>query len=210
MALIEAEGAQAPAMTRLATELGCGLVALYSHVPSTQALLDGVAAAVVSGSEPTGGAAPAPDAEWPAWLRVQARAAWRTAMIHPRCSIAVASWPAATAAQLRAAEQLLGTLLAAGFAGPDAVRIMRALAAFLVGCLVRKVGVAPSLRADSADAAEITRPVLRAASFPHLTGLSAELAAANAEDAPDADFEFGLELLLRGMTALLAAQPPGS
>ncbi|MGB6453712.1 MAG: TetR/AcrR family transcriptional regulator C-terminal domain-containing protein, partial [Streptosporangiaceae bacterium] len=126
-----------------------------------------------------------------------------------RCTIAVAGRPPATAAQLRAAEQLLGTLLAAGFAGPDAVRIMRAVAAFMVGSLVRQVGVAPSLRADSADAAESTRPVLRAASFPHLTGLSAELAAANA-DAPDADFEFGLELLLRGMTALLAAQPAGS
>ncbi|MGB6457707.1 MAG: TetR family transcriptional regulator, partial [Streptosporangiaceae bacterium] len=76
MALIEAEGAQAPSMTRLATELGCGLVALYSHVPSTQALLDAVAAAVVSGIELTGGgAATAPDTEWLARLRVQVRAA---------------------------------------------------------------------------------------------------------------------------------------
>ncbi len=215
MALIEAEGAQPPSMTRLATELGCGLVSLYSHVPSMQALLDGVAGAVVSDIEAGGteaggtevtciGVTAAPGTGWPAQLRAQARAARRAAAAHPRCTIAVAGRLPATAALLRPAEQVLGTLRAAGFGGPDAMRIMRALAAYLVGSLVWEVGVAPTLRAT---APESTRPVLRRASFPHLTALSAELAGAGADTHPDADFEFGLELLLRGMAGLPGAHP---
>jgi AcrR family transcriptional regulator len=204
MALIESEGAQAVSMTRLATELGCGLVALYSYAPSAQALLDGVAAAIVSGievTEPTGDC-------WPARLRAQVWATRRAAAAHPRCTIAVGGRPPATAASLRPAEQALGTLRAAGFAGPDAIRILRALAAYQVGCLVLEVGVAPSLRAaDEADGTGKTRPVLRPATFPHLTALSRELAGANADTSPDADFEFGLELLLRGMTGLPGARP---
>jgi AcrR family transcriptional regulator len=198
MALIEAEGAQAVSMTRLATELGCGLVALYSHVPSTHALLDGVVGALVSGIE----VAEPPGPDWVARLRAQAEAARRVTSAHPRCTIAVAGRPPATAAALRPAEQTLGTLCAAGFSGPDAIRIMRALAAFLVGCVVLEVGVAPSLRAADPDAAGSSRPVLRRASFPQLTALVAEWPGACTDADPDALFEFGLELLLRGTAAL--------
>jgi AcrR family transcriptional regulator len=198
MALIEAEGAQAASMTRLATELGCGLVALYSHVPSTQALLDGVAVALVTGMEPT----ESPGAGWPAQLRAQARAVRRTAAAHPRCAIAVAGRPPATAASLRPAEQALGTLRTAGFGGPAATAIMRALAAYQVGSLVLEVGVAPGLRVTDTDATRRARPVLRAASFPHLTALPTEPSVGSDDACPDAGFEFGLELLLRGIAAL--------
>ena len=207
MALIEAEGAHAVSMTRLATELGCGLVALYSHVPSTQALLDGVAAAVVAGIEVT----ESPGVCWRARLRAQAQAARRGAAAHPRCTIAVAGRPSATGASLRPTERALGVLRAAGFGGPDAIRILRALAAYQVGCLVLEVGVAPALRAaDEADGVQRTRPVLRRAAFPHLAALSAEPAGDSTAPSPDADFEFGLELLLRGMAGLLGAQQAGS
>jgi AcrR family transcriptional regulator len=207
MALIEAEGAQAVSMTRLATELGCGLVALYCHVSSTPALLDGVAAALVSGIEAT----EARDARWPAQLREQARAIRRAAVAHPRCTIAVAGRPPASAASLRPAERALGALREAGFTGPDAMRILRALAAYQVGCLVLEVGVAPGVRAaDDADGARRTRPLLRPASFPHLTALSAEQAGVAEDSAPDGDFEFGLELLLRGIAALPDAHQTGN
>jgi AcrR family transcriptional regulator len=201
MTLIEAEGAQAASMTRLATELGCGLVALYSYVPSTQALLDGVASALVSAIEPTvrGGEG------WPDQLRAQAQAARRAAAAHPRCAIAVAGRPPATAALLRPAEQVLGTLRAAGFGAPDAVRISRALAAYLVGSLLREVGVSPAVRAEDPEHA---RPVLRPASFPHLSALSAAPELADCGLDPGADFEFGLDVLLRGVATLPGAHPP--
>jgi AcrR family transcriptional regulator len=204
MALIEAEGARPPSMTRLATELGCSLVALYYHVPSTHALLDGVASALVSEGE----VIEPPDADWPTRLRAQAHAARRAAAAYPRCTITVAGRPPVSAAQLRPAEQMLGTLLTAGFSGPDAVRVMRALAAYQVGSVLREVGVDEALRATDAGAS--SRPVLRTAAFPHLTALAAELADADSAARRDADFEFGLELLVRGMAGLASAHPAGS
>jgi Tetracyclin repressor-like, C-terminal domain len=202
MALIEAEGAQAASMTRLATELGCGLVSLYDLVPSTQALLDGVAAAVVAAVEPSA----APGASWPGEVRAQVRAVRRAATAYPRCTIAVAGRAPASAATLRPAEQLLVTLRAAGFGDADAVAILRALAAYQVGSLVREVGAGPGLRAEHADEAESPRPMLRHAAFPHLTALSAGPGRASPVTAGTADFEFGLDLLLRGMGALLDAR----
>ncbi len=186
MALIDAEGVQAVSMARLATELGCGLVALYSLVPSTQALLDGVARAVAPAVVPVAGPAAGRDrAGWSDAVRAQAAAARRAALAHPRCTIAVAAWPPATAASLRPAEQVVATLRAAGFSGPDALAITRVLAAYQVGCLVLEVGGNRGF--GSADG-------------------EADGGPATADAAAAADFEFGLELLLRGSAALLTAR----
>jgi AcrR family transcriptional regulator len=202
MHLIEAEGPQAVSMTRLATDLGCGLIPLYSHVPSTSALLDGIAATIMAGLD----AAPAPaaGAGWPDLMRAQARAIRQAALAYPRCSVAVAGREPATAAMLRPGEHALATLRTAGFCGQDAVRIVRAVAAYLTGSLVREVGGSAGL-SPGLERGDDRRPRLRPAAFPQITSLAAELAQAD----PDADFEFGMDLLVSGMTALLAVRVGG-
>jgi AcrR family transcriptional regulator len=201
MELIEAEGLQAASMTRLATELGCGLIPLYSHVPSTSALLDGIAATIMSG---VGSGCPADagwaDAGWADQIRAQVRAMRQAARVYPRCSAAVAGREPATAAMLRPAEHALTVLAAAGFRAPDAARIVRALAAYLTGSLVREAGARPGF-----DCEDDQRPRLRPADFPQLTGLTADLTRAD----PDADFELGLDLFVRGMDAMLAVRAGG-
>lgn len=201
MDLIEAEGPQAVSMTRLATELGCGLMPLYSHVPSTSALLDGIAATITAGLDAA--PAPAPGADWPDQMRAQARAIRQAALAYPRCSVAVAGREPATAAMLRPTEHALATLRTAGFCGQDAVRIVGAAAAYLTGSLVREVGGSTGLspRLDCDD----RRPRLRPGEFPQITSLAAELAQAD----PDADFELGMDLLVLGMKALLAVRTSG-
>jgi AcrR family transcriptional regulator len=204
MELIEAEGPQAVSMTRLATELGCGLVPLYSHVPSTSALLDGIAATIMSGVD----AGPQAGAGWADQLRAQATAFRQAARAYPRCSVAVAGRELATAPMHRPAEYALATLRTAGFCGQDAVRIVRALAAYLTGTLIREAGSTPGgapAPGTGFDGDDNRRPRLRPAEFPQITGLAAELALAD----PDADFEFGLELLVLGMDALLAVRAGG-
>lgn len=200
MELIEAEGPQALSMTRLATELGCGLIPLYSQVPSTSALLDGVAAVIISGMD----AGPPGSGGWPDQVRRQARAARQAARAYPRCSVAVAGREPATAAMHRPAEYALATLRTAGFCGEDAVRIVRAVAAYLTGTVLCEVGGAPSPGAGFDGDAD-HRPRMRPAEFPQIRSLGAELARGD----PDADFEFGLELLVLGMDALLAVRAGG-
>ena len=197
MDLIEAEGLQAFSMTRLATTLGCGLIPLYSHVPSTSALLDGIAIAIMSGID----AGPPAETSWADQMRGQVRASRRAARAYPRCSVAVAGREPATAAMLRPAEQALATLRAAGFDGTDAVRIVRAVAAYVAGSLLLELGGAagPGVEFEPRDD---RRPRPGPAEFPQISGVAAELGRADQE----AGFELGLDLLLLGMDALLAVR----
>ena len=201
MELIEAEGPQAPSMTRLATELGCGLIPLYRHVPSTSALLDGIAATIMSGVDAA--PSPGPGPAWTDQMRAQARTIRQAARAYPRCSVAVAGREPATAAMLRPAEHALDTLRTAGFGGRDAVRIVRVVAAYLMGTLLHEVGGTARPGADFDGDAR--HPRLRPGEFPQITSLAAELADAD----PDADFELGLDLLVFGMEALLAVRTGG-
>ena len=192
MELIERDGVEAVSMRRLATELGCGVMSLYSHVPSKPALLDGVAEAVMSGIE----IVPAAGDCWQQQIRAQATAFRQIARAHPRCAMVVASRPLSSARIVRPLEAALATLRAAGFGGQESVRIVRALAAYLVGSLLREAGAAPGLADASDDGSH--RPRLPAAEFPQLSELAAELS----DRDPDADFEFGLDLLLGAAAAL--------
>lgn len=194
MELIERDGVEAVSMRRLATELGCGVMSLYNHVPSKSALLDGVADAVVSGIEITS----VPGAGWQEQVRAQARAFRQMARAHPRCTMVVVSRPPSSASMVRPVEHALATLREAGFGGHDAVQIVRAFVAYILGSLLREVGVVAGLPDGDGETAGARRPQLRPAEFPQLTELSAELGTQD----PDADFEFGLDLLVHAISAL--------
>jgi AcrR family transcriptional regulator len=195
MDMIERDGIEAISMRRLATELGCGVMSLYNHVPSKSALLGGVADAVMSGIDMPSVSA----GDWPELIRTQARAFRQVARSHPRCAMLVVSRPP-SASVVRLAEDALAALRDAGFGGQDAVQIVRAVSALIMGSLLGEIGIAPGL-AD-ADDAETHRLRLRPGEFPHLTALAAELSASS----PDTDFEFGLDLLLRAAAAMQPAR----
>jgi AcrR family transcriptional regulator len=207
--LIEREGAEAVSMRRIASVLGCGVMSLYNHVPSKAALLDDVAERVMSGIEFTAD----PGAGWEDQVRAQARAFRAIARRYPRSTMIVVSRPTTSVTGLRPTENALATLREAGFGGGEAVLIMRAFVGFILGSLLREVGIAPALgdaqapsAGDTADTGDTTRRMrLDPAEFPQVTSLSAELAQRD----PDADFEFGLDLLVHAIAALLPATPAG-
>ncbi len=187
--LIEREGVTAISMRRIAGELGCAVMSLYNHVPGKDALLDGVAEHVLAGIE----VPVQPDASWQEQVRAQARAFRQIARAHPRCTMVVVSRPNTSAAALRPFEQALSTLADAGFGGADSVRMVRTFIAYVLGCLLREVGVAPSLAHPDDIARRAGQP--DPAAFPLLNSLSAELGKRD----HDADFEFGLDLLIRAL-----------
>jgi len=88
-----------------------------------------------------------------------------------------------SASIVRPAETALADLVEAGFEGQEAVRILRPFLAYIMGSLMREVGIAPGL-ADGAGVAG-ARP------------WSAELEGHD----PEADFEFGLQLLAQAVAA---------
>jgi AcrR family transcriptional regulator len=199
--MIEREGAEAVSMRRIASVLGCGVMSLYNHVPSKAALLDDVAERVMSGIEFTAD----PGAGWEDQVRAQARAFRAITRRYPRCTMIVVSRPTTSATGLRPIENALATLRAVGFGGGEAVLIMRSFVGFILGSLLREVGATPALGDARANHAAHTAPPphLDPAEFPQVTSLSAELT----HHDPDADFEFGLDLLVHAIAALLPATP---
>jgi AcrR family transcriptional regulator len=198
--MIERQGVEAVSMRRIATELGCGVMSLYNHVPSKSALLDDVAERVMSGIEFTA----APGTNWQDQVRAQARAFRAIGRRYPRCTMVMVSRPTTSVTGLRPIENALATLREAGFGGPEAVLIMRSFVGFILGSLLREVGISPALGAQAGNPAHVTpRPTLDPADFPQVTSLTAELTHHDA----DADFEFGLDLLVHAIAALL---PPAS
>jgi len=201
--LIEREGVGAVSMRRIASELGAEVMSLYDHVPSKAALLDGVAERVLSGIDVT----TEPGTSWEEQIRVQARAFWQVARVYPRSTMVVVSRPVDSAATLRPIEYALATLRGAGFGGEDAVRVVRTFVAYIVGTLVREVGVTPGLepqRPLGQDPAVLAadRPFLDPAEFPQVMSVSAALLNRDF----DADFEFGLDLLIRAVAELRPAR----
>jgi AcrR family transcriptional regulator len=199
--MIERQGVEAVSMRRIATELGCGVMSLYNHVPSKSALLDDVAERVMSGIDFTA----APGTDWQDQVRAQARAFRAIGRRYPRCTMVVVSRPTTSVTGLRPIENALATLREAGFGGPEAVLIMRSFVGFILGSLLREVGISPALGdAQAGDPAQVMpRRTLDPADFPQVTSLTAELTHHDA----DADFEFGLDLLVHAIAALLPATP---
>ncbi len=202
--LIEREGVDAVSMRRIAAQLGSGVMALYNYVPSKSALLDGVAERVMSGIDFTVD----PDASWEDQVRTQARAFRHALRAFPRCALVTVSRPATSAAELRPMEHALTLLRSAGFSDEDAVRVVRMFIGYIVGSLLREVGVAPGLvpqRPLGHDQAvlEADRPVgLNPAEFPQVTSMSAEIMHRD----HDTDFEFGLNLLVHAISELRPAR----
>lgn len=201
--LIEREGVEAVSMRRIAALLDCGVMSLYNHVPSKAALLDDVADRVISGIEFTA----MPGASWEEQVRAQARAFRAIARKYPRSTMLVVGRPTPSLTGLRPIENALATLREAGCGGNEAVLIVHAFIAFIMGSLLREVGVTPGQRDDEASGtgAMVEAGLADPADFPQVTSLAAELSRKD----PDGEFEFGLDMLVHAIAALLPAAPAG-
>ena len=167
-------------------------MSLYNHVPSKDALLDGVAEYVVSGIE----LKVEPDASWQDQVRAQARALRQIANAYPRCTMIVVSRPSNSPTAIAPFEVALATLIEAGFDATQAIGIVRVFIAYITGSMLRQVGVTPDVSTPEELGAALTPH--DPAEFPLLTSLVSELVHRDF----DAEFEFGLDLLVSALTDL--------
>ena len=186
--LIEREGVDALSMRRIAADLGVAAMSLYYHVPSKAALLDAVAERIVDGIDYADD--PVLDADERA--RRLMRAFRKVAHDHPRCVQLVLTGRGDSPATLRLMEATLTLARAAGFEGVRAARVAQTFLAYALGSLVRETGARRALQGQD-PASWLGR--LDPAVYPSLAALVAD----GLRFEPDAEFEFGLELLIRGL-----------
>ena len=129
----------------------------------------------------------------------QAARAYRSAiLVHPRTIPVLASRSVRTAAALRPVEPFLGILFAAGFTADEALAAVDVMAQYILGGVV---GYYHHL-VDSEVSEQREFDALDAAEFPHMSRVLAEGHYVGFE----AEFEFGLDAIVRGL--LDGAAPP--
>ncbi|MFI5062545.1 MAG: TetR/AcrR family transcriptional regulator C-terminal domain-containing protein [Streptosporangiales bacterium] len=201
--LIDRDGAEGLSMRRLARALNRDPMVLYRHAPNKAALLDGVAEIVLAQLKVD----PA-DPDWAGQLRAIARDYRALALAHPHVVPLLVIRPLATPlgvrpqGTLRPLEGVLALLTRAGFSGPDALHIYRALFGFLHGHVLNELQELVENADETDDLLRLGLHRLPISEFPLLRSLAPVLAAYDGA----AELERGLDILLAGLASTLTPQ----
>lgn len=196
LVLLERDGIQGLSMRKLAQELGAGAASLYWHVGDKEELLSLLLDRIVGEVE-----VPEPDPDdWQGAVKELARAARRhLARRRDAARLSLGRVPAGPNS-LPVLERNLA-VLAAGELPPRVI----AYAADMVALYVGAFAFEESIQAAVPDQLGEYFRSLPPEDFPTITRLAGDLVAGDA----DARFEFGIELLVRGLEAMASAERGG-
>ena len=183
--LADEEGLEALSMRRLARRLGVEAMSLYNHVASKDDILDGVVDLLVGGIE-----VPPDDAEWRSAIRSRALAARRMTRAHPWAIRLVAARSPASRGIIGYLEGVVGAFRRAGFPNQlthDALHLISSRVLGFTQDVFDPNGITPA-------AAAVFEAEMRSGCYPHML---AALAGVTHDD--DAEFAFGLDLILDGL-----------
>ncbi len=200
VALADERGVQELTMRKLAKELGVEAMSLYNHVAGKDDLLDGMIDLVFGEIEP-----PAAGGDWKAEMRGRANST-REALLRHRWAIGEMEGRTEHGlANLRVHDAVLGCLRAAGFSLAMTVHAYSVQDAYIYGFALQQSDMSSQTPEDFA--AEARRQMREyegvLADFPHLVEVVGGHVAGVGYD-HDAEFRFGLDLILDGLERLLA------
>jgi AcrR family transcriptional regulator len=202
--IIDRGGASGLSMRRLARALDRDPMILYRRAPNKAALLDGVAEMVLAQLT-----VDSHDPDWAAQLRAVARDYRALALAHPNVVPLLVTRPLATPlglrppGTLRPLEDILTLLTRAGYSGPDALHIYRALFGFLHGHVLNELQELVEKPDETDDLLRLGLHRLPIGEFPLLRSLASALASYDGA----AELERGLDILLTGLTTTLTPHP---
>jgi TetR/AcrR family transcriptional regulator, tetracycline repressor protein len=183
---VDREGLEALSMRKLGAELRVEAMSLYNHVPNKSALLDGMVEVLL------GELRIPPEVEgWEERIRGAYRAFRRLAHEHPNVFPLFVTRPPDTMDGVWLVEEFLKTLVGAGFSPKTSLHAFRTLSSYATGYAmaeIRGFAMEPSGPRSGANALPVDE-------FPRIAELNRELG----EVDRDAEFEFGLDLILHGL-----------
>lgn len=157
--LVDRDGVDALSMRKLAGELGVKAMTLYHYVKDRQELEDAIVERVLMEAAPSWTAG----APWQDVLAGYVDGLHQGFMAHPEAVILFATRPAMTDRNLAEVDALVKLLVEAGFTPHDAIRIVYALAASLIGQHLARNPEPESSSAVDLGAAADDVPYLQAA-----------------------------------------------
>ena len=201
--IIDRDGADGLSMRRLARALDRDPMILYRHAPNKAALLDGVAETVLAQLK-----VDSADPDWAAQLRAVARDYRALALAHPHVVPLLVARPMATPlalrplGTLRPLEDILTLLTRAGFSGPDALHIYRALFGFLHGHILNELQELIDNPDETDDLLRLGLHRLPIREFPCCAASPPSWPATTGV----AELDRGLDILLTGLATTLTPQ----
>ena len=190
MRFVDREGLEALTMRKLGAELGVEAMSLYNHVPNKSALLDGMVEVLLGELE-----IPPENHGWEERIREGYRAFRRLAYEHPNVFPLLVNRPPDTMDGVWLVEEFLKTLQEAGFGKETALHAFRSLSSYTFGYAmaeIRGFALEP-------DGSRLGAHRLSPEKFPRISELKPQLEKVD----HDAEFEFGLDLILSGLRARL-------
>jgi AcrR family transcriptional regulator len=193
--LADAEGLEALSMRNLAQELGVKAMSLYNHVKNKDDLIDGIVDIVVGEIE-------VPDfkLDWKTAMRRRAISAHEVLLRHPWATMLIVSRINVGPAMLRYVDATLGCLHEAGFSLEMADHIWNAMDSHIYGFTLQELNF-PVEAENYSKAAKEGLPLIPAEQYPYMNYLTHEVIGRRYDGLHD--FEFGLDLILNGIEALL-------
>jgi AcrR family transcriptional regulator len=190
--IVDREGLDALNMRRLAAEAGVKPMSLYHHFPSKDAILDAVGEELAATALSDSGA----EGEWQDRVRVLFTQLYGVVRRHPRALPLISRAVVRTPSGRRWMEELMQTLLIAGFDPACAAAVYHTLGAYTLG-----VGYAGLLSLETPLGAITGEPALNWSDFPAMLKVGLRLAVWDHAG----EFEIGLDVLLAHFAAGLGS-----
>lgn len=197
LTMIDRDGPDAFSLRKLAAELDIENMSLYSHIPNKDALLDGVAEALLAEVDFSG----TDTGTWQERVRAHCVIFRAVAERHRKAFPLMLTRPAKSPAALEAIRSALNSFAELDLSPQERAHVLRGFAAYLIGSIMRELGFALSLNASTLDPARCReRTAEIAAGGDPLVGAVAPYLAVSDHDA---EFSYGLEMMIAGLAARL-------
>jgi AcrR family transcriptional regulator len=195
--VMDAEGLEAVTMRRIGRELGVEAMSLYNHVEDKDDILNGVTERVMTEFE-----SPPFSGDWLEDARAMAREWRRLLGLHPSvCQLlAERHKPLEGLASYRAMDAALGLLRSAGLSDRDAAQAFNALGSYILGYVTMEQGLMLGNDEETARQHDMAMDALQGSGLDNVVACLPHFAECN----PDQQFEFGLDLIFRGIRAGVA------
>lgn len=201
MALADEGGLGALTMRELGRRLGVEAMSLYNHVANKDDILDGVVDLVVGEID-----LPSEGVGWREAMLRRATSARDVFSRHPWASALIDSRESSGPERLRYFDWVIGTLRRAGFSLETAARAFSLMDSYIYGFGRQQFNMSSGGDGVQPETAEAFLRAVPTDQYPFLTEMITDNAMRVGYDA-DADFQFGVNLILDGLQGLLDAQP---
>ena len=194
--IMDSEGLEALTMRRIGRELGVEAMSLYNHVPGGKDdILEGITERVMNEFE-----FPSSTGDWAEDARAMSREWRRLLGLHPSiCQLlAERHKPLEGLATYRAMDAALGVLRRAGLSARQAAQAFNALGGYILGFVMMEQGLMLGTDAEHARQHELAIEALRESGLPNVLACFPHFADCSADE----QFDFGLDLMIRGLEAM--------